>query len=298
MCVKVDVVFSGGGVKAFAFLGALEALKEKGITIERAAGSSAGALIAGLCAAGYSIDELNDIVHDLDLKELLDSDKLEKYFPFIKWLALYRSFGLYKGHAFEKWLEQLLNKKGVYTFGDIKEGTLKLTVADLTLGRLVILPDDLTPLYGILPERFSVAKAIRMSAGLPFFFRPEVIYNQEAKKHVMVDGALISSLPIWLFKKPDEKPKRPVIGFQLQSKEKYFTNFPIGNGIQFGKTLIATMQHAQDLRYISKYDESNIVFLDTDHVNVADFSLSEKDRDQLAFVGQKSTLEFINKRMT
>lgn len=293
--MKVDAVFSGGGVKAFAFIGALEAMEENEIEIVRLAGSSAGAIVAGLVAAGYQVAELKEIMLDLNLKELLDGQKLEKYFPFFKWLSLYKSFGLYKGHVFEMWLNQLLEEKGVRTFADISDGRLKLTVADLTLGRLIIMPDDLKQTYGILPERFSVARAIRMSAGLPFFFKPEKIYDQEAKKHIMVDGALLSSLPIWLFKKPTIKPIRPVIGFQLQSKEKYYTNYQIKNGLQFGKILISTMQHAQDLRYISKYNQPNIVFLDTDHINVADFSLSKTDRIELAELGKQKTVNFLNR---
>ncbi len=223
--MKVDAVFSGGGVKVFAFIGALEALEDKDYKIERVAGSSAGAIVAGLLAAGYKVNELNQIMLNKDLKEVLDSTKLEKYFPFLKWLSLYRSFGLYKGHLFEKWIAELLAEKGVYTFADLAQGQLKLTVADLSIGRLVIIPDDLRSVYGISPERFSVAKAIRMSAGLPYFFRPVKLFDQEAKKHLMVDGALLSSLPLWLFKMDRQKQVRPVIGFQLQSKENYFTNF-------------------------------------------------------------------------
>lgn len=291
--MKIDAVFSGGGVKAFAFIGALEALEEKDYKIDRVAGSSAGAIVAGLLAAGYKVNELNQIMLNKDLKEVLDSTKLEKYFPFLKWLSLYRSFGLYKGHLFEKWIAELLAEKGVYTFSDLAQGQLKLTVADLSIGRLVIIPDDLRSVYGISPERFSVAKAIRMSAGLPYFFRPVKLFDQEAKKHLMVDGALLSSLPLWLFKKDRQKQVRPVIGFQLQSKEKYFTNFYINNGLQFSKTLIATMRHAQDLRYISKYEQPNIVFLDTDHVSVADFSLSKKVREELIETGKEKTSKFL-----
>ena len=200
---------------------------------------------------------------------------------------------MYKGDLFEKWIEELLAEKGVYTFADLAEGQLKLTVADLSIGRLVILPDDLRSVYGISPERFSVAKAIRMSAGLPYFFRPVKLFDQEAKKHLMVDGALLSSLPLWLFKKGREKQVRPVIGFQLQSKEKYFTNFNINNGLQFSKTLIGTMRHAQDLRYISKYEQPNIVFLDTDHVSLADFTLSRQVREELIETGKEKTNEFL-----
>lgn len=291
--MKIDAVFSGGGVKAFAFLGALEALEDKGYQIVRAAGSSAGAIVAGLLAAGYKVNELNQIMLNKDLKELLDSTKLEKYLPFLKWLSLYRSFGLYKGHLFEKWIEELLADKGVYTFADLERDQLKLTVADLSIGRLVVLPDDLHQVYGLSSERFSVAKAIRMSAGLPYFFRPIKLYDQEAKKHLMVDGALLSSLPLWLFQSRNQKAVRPVMGFQLQSKEKYFTNFNINNGLQYSKTLIGTMRHAQDLRYISKYEQANIVFLDADHVSVADFSLSRQVREELIETGKEKTTQFL-----
>lgn len=291
--MKIDAVFSGGGVKAFAFLGALEALEDKGYQIVRTAGSSAGAIVAGLLAAGYKVNELNQIMLNKDLKELLDSTKLEKYLPFLKWLSLYRSFGLYKGHLFEKWIEELLADKGVYTFADLERDQLKLTVADLSIGRLVVLPDDLHQVYGLSSERFSVAKAIRMSAGLPYFFRPIKLYDQEAKKHLMVDGALLSSLPLWLFQSRNQKAVRPVMGFQLQSKEKYFTNFNINNGLQYSKTLIGTMRHAQDLRYISKYEQANIVFLDADHVSVADFSLSRQVREELIETGKEKTTQFL-----
>ena len=291
--MKIDAVFSGGGVKAFAFLGALEALEDKGYQIVRTAGSSAGAIVAGLLAAGYKVNELNQIMLNKDLKELLDSTKLEKYLPFLKWLSLYRSFGLYKGHLFEKWIEELLADKGVYTFADLERDQLKLTVADLSIGRLVVLPDDLHQVYGLSSERFSVAKAIRMSAGLPYFFRPIKLYDQEAKKHLMMDGALLSSLPLWLFQSRNQKAVRPVMGFQFQSKEKYFTNFNINNGLQYSKTLIGTMRHAQDLRYISKYEQANIVFLDADHVSVADFSLSRQVREELIETGKEKTTQFL-----
>lgn len=40
----IDGVFAGGGVKAFAFIGALQAMEEKNFTFSRIAGTSAGAL--------------------------------------------------------------------------------------------------------------------------------------------------------------------------------------------------------------------------------------------------------------
>jgi predicted acylesterase/phospholipase RssA len=53
-----DLVFEGGGAKGIAFVGALEVLKEKGHQTARYIGTSAGAITATLCAAGYSPQEM------------------------------------------------------------------------------------------------------------------------------------------------------------------------------------------------------------------------------------------------
>ncbi|KFL16373.1 hypothetical protein GT94_04495 [Geobacillus stearothermophilus] len=56
--MNIDLVFSGGGVKGFALLGAYEAIEEKGLRWKRLAGTSAGALLAALLAAGYTAREI------------------------------------------------------------------------------------------------------------------------------------------------------------------------------------------------------------------------------------------------
>ncbi len=57
-----DAVFEGGGAKGVAFVGAVEVLKEKGHSIRRYVGTSAGAITATLLAAGYSSQEMMDAV--------------------------------------------------------------------------------------------------------------------------------------------------------------------------------------------------------------------------------------------
>jgi predicted acylesterase/phospholipase RssA len=53
-----DAVFEGGGAKGIAFAGALEALHEAGHELRRVIGTSAGAITATLCAAGYTPAEM------------------------------------------------------------------------------------------------------------------------------------------------------------------------------------------------------------------------------------------------
>jgi predicted acylesterase/phospholipase RssA len=53
-----DLVFEGGGAKGTAFVGALEVLHQQGHTWRRLVGTSAGAITATLCAAGYTWQEM------------------------------------------------------------------------------------------------------------------------------------------------------------------------------------------------------------------------------------------------
>jgi len=53
-----NAVFEGGGAKGIAHIGALKAIENYGLKIDKAAGTSAGAIIASLIALGYSADEL------------------------------------------------------------------------------------------------------------------------------------------------------------------------------------------------------------------------------------------------
>ena len=50
-----NLVFEGGGVKGIAYAGALKELEKKGLltSLQRVAGTSAGAITATLLAVGY-----------------------------------------------------------------------------------------------------------------------------------------------------------------------------------------------------------------------------------------------------
>lgn len=56
------LVFSGGGIKGLAYVGAIKALEEKNLfqKVKRFAGASAGAITAALLAIGMSPDELDE----------------------------------------------------------------------------------------------------------------------------------------------------------------------------------------------------------------------------------------------
>src|SRR5690625_1082871 len=176
--MKIDGVFSGGGVKAYGFIGALQSLEERNLTLARVAGTSAGAIIASFLAAGYQPEEMKKMFNELDLKQFLDPPKLSTIFPFSKWLFLYFQMGLYQGNKFEAWLHEKLAKKSIHTFHDLRDGYLKVVVSDLTLGRLVVILDDLHRIYGIVTSFFQVSNVVRMCSGFNYFIIPYYINSK------------------------------------------------------------------------------------------------------------------------
>ncbi|WP_416149540.1 patatin-like phospholipase family protein [Salipaludibacillus sp. HK11] len=293
--MKVDAVFAGGGVKALAFSGALQALKDKNISLERVAGTSAGALTAALIKAGYEAEEMNELFNDLDLKEFLDPRVIGDVFPFLRWLTLYRRMGLFKGDVFEKWLEQTLLKKGVRSFGDLPKGSLKMVASDITNGRFIVLPDDL-PRYGIEKETFSVAKAVRMSSSLPYFFEPVKIKDEHGVESMIVDGGVLSNFPIWLFmRKEDEKLERPVLGLRLSNEFDHIPPRKIKNGLSFLHSMFETMIKAHDQRYVTKIEAKNIIFIPVKEVKTTNFHMSDIEKAKLIQLGNKTAKEFLAK---
>ncbi len=58
---SVGLVLSGGGAKGMAHIGVIRVLEENNIPIDYIAGTSIGAIIGGLYAAGYSTDQMEEL---------------------------------------------------------------------------------------------------------------------------------------------------------------------------------------------------------------------------------------------
>lgn len=290
--IEIDGVFAGGGVKGFAYIGAIEELEQSGIHFKRVAGTSAGAIIAAFLAAGISSEEMKKYLAELDHTVMRDETKLVQKLPFLKWLRLYKKLGLYRGVELERWLEKKLAQKGIFTFADLEPGVLKIVASDLTNGEIVVLPDDLKK-YNIDENHFSVAKAIRMSCSLPFFYEP-VCLSCNGKKALIVDGGVLSNFPLWLFDQSIEE--RPVIGFQLTSQHNVMgNNSEIDNGVQLVEALFKTMKNAHDRRHIENQLVKQIIFLPVDElVSTMDDQIDEKMMEKLMEIGRERTKAYLS----
>jgi len=291
--MNIDGVFSGGGIKGFAIIGAYEELESRGFKFVRVAGTSAGSIIAALVVAGYTSKEIYELVDEFDLPKLLDSRKSIIPFSIAKWLLVYWKLGLYKGNELERWLKEKLEAKGLRTFSDLPPDTLRLIASDLSNGQMVVLPDDLEK-YGINPGSFSIAKAIRMSCSIPYFFEPVKLRSIDGV-NVLVDGGVLSNFPMWLFDKENVKKVRPVLGIKLNPSEYEHEKHQIKNGIQLFGALFETMKDAHDQRYISKKHVDDIIFIKAEGVSLTEFNLTDEKKQKLFEIGREHAKKFLNR---
>ncbi|PLS04980.1 patatin-like phospholipase family protein [Bacillus sp. FSL K6-1012] len=284
----IDGVFSGGGVKGVALAGAYEALEEKGFRFARLAGTSAGAVIAAFIASGYSSKEIHALIEEVDGERLLDQRYSFLPLKMLQWVSIYWRLGLFKGDTLEKWIADLLRARGVRVFGDLKKGSLRLIASDLTNGTMIVLPDDLVR-YGLNPDMFPVARAVRMSCSIPYFFEP-IKLKTDTGTATVVDGGVLSNFPIWLFSK---ERKRPVIGVTLAPNERERPKKNIGNAFELFGALFETMKDAHDARHIASRYEQNIIFLPVDNVMATEFHLTQQKKLALIELGKSRTEQFL-----
>ena len=137
---RCDAVFEGGGVRGIGVVGAVYQMERSGYTFGNVAGSSVGAIIASLLAAGYTGEEIYEEMKHVNYFKFKEKHLLD-YFGIVgKLLSILFHFGIYSADYFEQWLTELLSKKGVYTFGDLKCGShtghckykLQVTASDIT----------------------------------------------------------------------------------------------------------------------------------------------------------------------
>lgn len=289
--MRVNAVFQGGGVKGVALVGAVTAAERFGIQFVRTAGTSVGAVVAALLAAGYNADEMRELLESTPFSTFTKKDwyhHLVLLGPIVR--VLVRK-GLYSADPLEMWIAKHLAAKGVYTFRDLPEGALRVVASDITQGKMLVLPDDLTQ-YGIDPKSFSVAKAVRMSASLPYFFEPASISCPTAKgkrlpfkgrqRYYIVDGAILSNYPLWIFdKEHHEKGSNiPTLGFQLVGKTEQQPRTIRGPVTMFS-ALFSTMMNAHDERYIEKHDRFRTIKIPAGMVGATDFDISEDKSREL-----------------
>lgn len=157
----VGLALSGGTAKSIAHVGVLEALTEAGIPIDYIAGTSGGAVVASVFAAGLGPKELKTIAGSLRWRDLAR-------------LTLPR-MGLLNNSGVAKFLTELLGDK------DFSQLHIPLAVVgtDLLTGEKVVFREG------------KVARAAMISTTIPTVFEPV-----EQDDTLYVDGGLVEYMPV------------------------------------------------------------------------------------------------------
>ena len=287
-----DLVCKGGGIKGIALVGALSFFEEQGYIWKKVAGTSAGAIVASLVVVGYTAHEIKDIMFDLDFSKFADKNKLQ-YIPLVGSLSsLLISKGLHSGDYIENFLREKFQQKGKKHFKDISfnnQSRLKVIATDVTRHKLITLPDDLVE-YNINPMNFEIAKAVRMSLSVPFFFQP-VVLNRDNKPCYIVDGGLLSNFPIWIFD-VSGKPRWPTFGLNLCDNVKN-TNNSSNGFIPFLIDVVETSLQTNEEVYFKDSDAVRVVNIPTLEVNTLDFKISKQQMNDLYNSGYISAKSFL-----
>jgi len=299
--LKADAVFEGGGVKGIGLTGAVAVAEERGYQWANVAGTSAGAIVAALLAAGYSGPEMKEIIEELDYNRFKDAGFLDRV-PLAGPLAsLIFEKGIYEGRFFENWMRGLLREKNIETFSDLvleeyKDDEryrfkLRVIASDITRGQLLVLPQDIAD-FGIRPEDLNVAVAVRMSMSIPFFYEPVKLRNMKTNQvSYIVDGGVLSNFPVWLFDTEGGVPEWPTFGFKLVEPEEGMPH-QIRGPISLLVALFSTMVEAHDARYIKDEQFARTIPIPTLGVGTTEFDISREKSAALYQSGREAAEKF------
>ena len=160
---KIALVLGSGGARGLAHIGVIEELLSRGYDITSVAGTSMGALVGGIYAAGKLPD-------------------------FKKWVLGIDKFRMFQLLDFSFRLDGMVKGQRIIS-------TLKEMVPDLSIEALPIpfaaISTDMAAEREVVFDRGSLFDAIRASVSLPAFFRP--VHKSDM---VLMDGGILNPLPI------------------------------------------------------------------------------------------------------
>ena len=174
---SVGIALGGGGAKGLAHISMLETLEDLGIRPNRIAGTSIGAIMGVLYAAGISAQDMREGIEELtasptSVKEALQAKQLPGWLDII---------GLEVGQSsllkIDNFLSSLQKVIGVSTFEELQI-PLKVVASDFWARKAMVFDSG------------PVIPAVAASFALPGIFKP-VVQNGR----VLVDGGCVNPLP-------------------------------------------------------------------------------------------------------
>ena len=176
---KVALALASGGPRGFAYIGAIEELQSRGYEITSVSGTSAGALVGGIFAAG-GMQAFKEWLYSLDpvkVMKLMD-------------------FSISKNYLV----------KGDKVIRAIKERVPEVNIEDLPIPFSAVATDLFTGEEVVFREG-SLFNAIRASISIPSMFRPV-----KWKGRTLVDGGMVNTFPL---NRVQRTPGDILVGFNV-----------------------------------------------------------------------------------
>jgi predicted acylesterase/phospholipase RssA len=264
--------FSGGGIKGFAFIGAIDRLIELGKinleNINKFVGTSAGAILSFLLAIGVDTNELREFILSFNFSKL--NGKIDSN-------LFFERHGINTGDRiifiFIKFLETKLNVCDI-TFIDLFNRLNKDLViigTNYTQAKETVFSKDTTP-------DFSVIKAIRISISIPIIFTPVHINNE-----VYIDGAIINNFPI------NYCNKETTIGFYIKNTT---NNNKIDSFPNYILNCLSIIADSNSEKYISEY--KNVISIQNINMEMTSFDLTQDYKELIINLGLIAVDNFYN----
>lgn len=296
------LVFSGGGIKGLAYVGAIKALEEKNLfnKVKRFAGASAGAITAALLAIGMSADELDKQMcsvdfatflqkSNVDIEALVDNPIESFCFKGVEVIAdEIKKRGLCDGSVFVQWLTSMFKLKGfdeTTTFSQLYEKTgneLIIVLCYANCSKTVLAYHKNDELANM-----PIITAVRGSMSIPFVFEPLIWDN-----NTYVDGGTMYNYPIEVF--DEEVSPEKTLGFILSTQSSIFTPpRKEDNGILSHLSCIyeAIMNVSYEYCFRMK-NHHRTIFIDPAGIGTLDFKLTEEQKQSLKDNGYNATMEY------
>jgi NTE family protein len=193
-----------------------------------------------------------------------------------------------------------------------------VVAADITTQTKAVFP-EMAPLYWLNWEQVSPAELVRASMSVPFFFEPYRINNLPGSEAgasdvhlaawrgfgyagdkvptsaVFMDGGIMSNFPIDLFHDSTKVPEAPTFGVKLgidRNKPQ-----PTGTFLETLGAMFDATRTQYDFDFIQRNsDYRHLVHcLDVENYNWLDFSMHEKEKQELFAIGVRGSVNFLRK---
>ncbi len=222
---ELVLVLSGGGARGAAHIGALRVLEEMHIVPDMIVGTSMGSIVGGLYAAGWSPDEIEELLVSIDWDQVftdrvprndLSFRRKQDDRPFLINARLhldedgfYLPAGLLSGQSLEILLDILEAQSQTNPDFDRLPIPFRAVATNIRNGEAVVLDSG------------SLSRAMRTSMSIPGLFPPVVLDGE-----TLVDGGSVANLPIGIAKLLGAKHIIAIdISSPLQSPDMKLKNF-------------------------------------------------------------------------